>query len=193
MTEGLERGAPSTVALARPARLRLTARYALTYCGIAAVLFSVYAFPFELFGAQEDWLTGYLAMHAHIAGAVLGLFDDGVAVAGTYIHGRYPLQIVRNCDAAEINILFASAVLAFPARFGRRLGSLALGVCVLVAANILRICCLYFIGVHAPGWFKVAHEEIWPLLLVAFATLVFLRCVQFMQEGNVGLEPDIAR
>lgn len=166
---------------ATPDTPRLGLRFALTYAGIAAVLFSIYAFPFELFGAQEDWLTGYLAAYAQMAGALLWLLDQGVAVSGTFIHGRFPLQIVRNCDAAEINILFASAVLAFPTPFKRRMLPLAAGVSSLVAANVLRICSLYFVGVHAPGWFKVAHEEIWPLLLVVFAALVFLRSAQYMQ------------
>jgi hypothetical protein len=36
----------------------LPLRFALTYAAIAALLFSVYAFPYELFGGRSDWLSG---------------------------------------------------------------------------------------------------------------------------------------
>src|SRR5260221_7115788 len=100
---------------------RLGLRFAIAYAALATVLFSVYAFPFELFGARADWLSGYLAAYARMAGTVLHWFESGIVVSGTLIEGRFSLQIVRNCDAIEINILFASAVLAFPAPIKRRL------------------------------------------------------------------------
>jgi exosortase/archaeosortase family protein len=160
---------------------RLGLRFALTYAAIAAVLFAIYAFPFELFGAQHDWLDGYLQMFARLAGGVLGLVDHGVSVSGTQINGRFPLQIVRNCDAAEINILFGSAVLAFPSTVKRRLLCLSVGLPLLIAVNVLRICSLYFVGVHRVAWFKTLHEEVWPLVLVGAATLLFLRATRYLQ------------
>jgi exosortase/archaeosortase family protein len=160
---------------------RLGLRFAVTYCAIAALLFTIYAFPFELFGARQDWLTGYLAAYARMAGALLWVFDRGVVVTDTFINGRFPLQIVRNCDAIEINILFASAVLAFPAPWERRIPALLLGLLGLVAVNVLRICCLYFVGVYRPDWFSAAHEEVWPLLLVAIAVVAFWLAASHMQ------------
>jgi exosortase/archaeosortase family protein len=159
----------------------LGARFALTFAVIAALLFSIYAFPFELFGAEHDWLEGYLELFARLAGGALRLVDHGVSVSGTLISGRYPLQIVRNCDAAEINILFGSAVLAFPAPARHKALSLVAGLGLLVAANVLRICCLYFIGVYRASWFKVAHEEVWPLILVGLAAFSFLRAARYLE------------
>src|SRR5690349_17170092 len=95
-----ENDEPGAIALAR----RLGPRFALTYGAIAAVLFGIYAFPFELFGARGDWLTGYLTAYARLAGALLRCFEPNVVVEGTTIYGRFVLQIVRNCDAADVNI-----------------------------------------------------------------------------------------
>ena len=153
---------------------RLGLRFAVTYVLIAGVLFSIYGFPFELFGARSDWLTPYLEAYARLAGGALQLFDPRVSVSGSRIDGRFALQIVRNCDAIEIKILFASAVLAFPAPLLRRGIVLLRGLAILVAANVLRIMCLYYIGVYSAGSFAVAHEEILPLLLVAITALLFL-------------------
>jgi exosortase H (IPTLxxWG-CTERM-specific) len=164
---------------------RLGLRFALLYAGIAGVLFGVYAFPFELFGATEDWLHGYLAGYARLAGTVLSVFDASVNVNDTVIQGRYPLQIVRNCDAADVNILFVSAVLAFPAPWRRKLAPLALGMAALVVANVTRICSLYYLGVADPAWFHTAHEEVWPLLLVAFTAGLFLICMRYFERSAV--------
>ena len=152
----------------------------MRYLMLAGCLLGVYAFPTELFGAQSDWLSGYLATYARLAGSVLHLFDASVTVSGTLIQGRYPLQIVRNCDASEIMILLVSAILACPGAPLRRAGMAAVGVVAVVVVNVLRICSLYYVGVYRPNWFKPAHEEIWPLFLVVFASALFLLSVRFL-------------
>ena len=169
---------------------RLGIRFAATYAIIAGVLFAIYGFPFELFGVRSDWLTGYLEAYARLAGAVLHLFDPQVTVSGTRIDGRFALQIVRNCDAIEINILFASAVLAFPAPLLRRGVVLLRGLLILVAANVLRITCLYYIGAYSADWFVVAHEEVMPLLLVAITAVLFLLSVRKL-TGTLASAPPL--
>jgi exosortase/archaeosortase family protein len=166
--------------------VKLGARFALRYALFGGVLFALYAFPFELLGVEHDPLEGYLRFFAQLAGGALHLVDQGVSVTGTLINGRYPLQIVRNCDAAEINILFASAVSAFPAPVSRKLLALLVGLTLLVTANVTRICSLYFVGVHHASWFKPMHEEVWPLALVAIAALLFLRVARYLSSEPAG-------
>lgn len=160
---------------------RLRLGFGLRFAAIAGLLFTVYAFPFELFGAKQDWLEGYLAAYARLAGGALGLVERGLVVDGTYIQGRFAMQIVHNCDAADVNILFISALLAFPGAWKAKAVLLLGGVAALVAANVLRICSLYYVGVFAPERFKVVHEEVWPLLLVVFTVAVFLACVRRLE------------
>ena len=163
--------------------------FLLRFVVIGGLAFSLYAFPFELFGFKQDWLSGYLEAYARLAGGVLRLFEPKLVVVGNRIEGRFPLEIVRTCDAAEICIMFATAVLAFPAPWRSKLIALGAGLPCLVAANIARICCLYFLGVYRPSWFKVGHEEVWPLLLVVFAAFVFQRSVRFMTKPKDSLAP----
>ena len=108
----------------------------------------------------------------------------GIVVTGNRIDGRFSLQIVRNCDAIEVDILFASAILAFPAPIARRLLALLGGLLPLVLLNIARICVLYFIGVHWPGWFAVAHEEILPLVLIVCTALIFLVWARYLTPSS---------
>ena len=163
------------------------AGFLLRFTTIGGAAFGLYAFPFELFGVKQDWLSFYLAAYARLAGALLKLFEGDVVVNGNTIQGRFPLQIVRTCDAAEISILFATAVLAFPAPWRSKLVALLVGLPCLVAANLLRICTLYFIGTIRPNWFKVSHEEVWPLVLVAFAAFAFARAARFMTRPQANL------
>jgi exosortase/archaeosortase family protein len=155
-------------------------RFAVRYALVAAALFAVYGFPFESFGASGDWLHGYLAGYAKLAGAVLATFDSSVRVEDTQILGRYPLAIVRNCDAADVHILFVSAVVALPGPWRRKVGPLMLGAALLAAVNVGRICSLYLIGVAFPSWFRVAHEEAWPLLLMALTVALFVGCARHL-------------
>jgi len=168
---------------------RLGLRFAVSYALIAGVLFSIYGFPFELFGAKTDWLTHYLEAYARLAGGVLQLFDPQVTVSGSRIDGRFALQIVRNCDAIEINILFASAVLAFPAPLLRRGAVLLRGLLILVGVNVLRIAGLYCIGAYSARWFVIAHEEIMPLILVTITALLFLLSVRTLAGRPVSPPP----
>ena len=169
-----------------PLGTRSATRFAVKYSLIAAMLFAIYAFPFDLFGAERDWLSGYLAGYARLAGTVLGWVEPGIVVTGAHIDGRFPMEIVRNCDAIEINILFASAVLAFPAGWSRKVRALLVGLSALVVLNVLRISALYFVGVHAPARFAVVHEQVFPLLLVLAATLTFLGCARYLREDPRG-------
>jgi exosortase/archaeosortase family protein len=154
-------------------------------------LFGVYAFPYQEAGLSEAWFEHYLSWHARAAGAVLAGLESvfsshvTVQVQGAVIGGRYPLEIVKNCDAIEILILFAAAVLAFPASLRQRAWGLALGLPALVLLNLLRICTLYFIGAHAPERFDTFHVEVWPLCLVAATTLLFLGYARWTQNAAV--------
>lgn len=159
-------------------------RFAFGFFAIAGLLFAAYAFPYKENGISEAAFERYLELYTQAAGAVLRIIEPHVVVQGTEIVGRFPLRIVKNCDAIEINILFMAATLAFPAPWKRRLVGVLVGLPVLVMLNILRICTLYFIGIHAPSSFETFHLEIWPLLMVGATTLVFLVYVHWAQRRS---------
>src|SRR5262245_23072748 len=110
-------------------------RFVLTFAAIALVLFAIYCFPYAPGSAGQRWLYADLKGYAWLAGAVLGVFERGITLQGTLISGQTTLEIARNCDAFEVNTLFASAVLASPARWSARCVGLVLGVAALVTAN----------------------------------------------------------
>jgi exosortase/archaeosortase family protein len=165
--------------------------FALRYALIAGVGFVAYGFPYAESGISERGFELYLQAYARVVGTVLGWFEPGLVVHGTHLVGRFPLEIAKNCDAAEANILLASALLAFPAPIARRIMALAIGVMLLALLNVVRISSLYFIGLHARSWFDAAHLELWPLVLIGFAAVEFLLLARWLLDQRV--MPDVAR
>lgn len=170
---------------------RTALRFAASFAGIALVLFAIYCFPYAPGSLGARWLRGYLEAYAHMAGGVLGVFEHGVTVHGTLISGKTTLEIARNCDAIEVNTLFTSAVLAFPARCKARLLGVTAGLAALVAANLIRIVSLYYLLAYAPSWFETAHLELWPLVLVAAATVTFLGWIRWQRSDPVAGTPSL--
>ena len=148
--------------------------FLLRFTVIAGVLSSLYAFPYAPEAAINGFIARYLEVYATAAGAVVRLFDPAVRVSGAEIFGRYSLSIVKDCDAMDVNILLAAAVISFPASAGRRAVGIVAGLVLVMLANLTRICALYFIGSAAPRAFEFAHRELFPLILVVLAGTFFL-------------------
>ena len=71
-------------------------------------------------------------------------------------------------------LLFACAVLAFPATPRRKLTGLVLGFLAIEALNLVRVVSLFWIGRHHPSLFASWHTVIWQSIVVLFGVLFFL-------------------
>ena len=163
-------------------RNRASLRFGIVFASLASVLFVAYCFPYEKNGPSETFFQWYLRGYARLAGGLLSILEPSIKVAGNQINGRFSIAIVKNCDAMEVNILFVSAMLAFPAPWSRRLSATLFGLVILIAANLIRICSLYYIGIYAQGAFELAHIELFPLLLVVTAVLEFMLWTNWMAK-----------
>jgi len=149
--------------------LRPAVRFVIRAAVLSALLYGVVYFPYRSENLVVQLLSAYLRSLAAASGALISLFDASAAARGTSIDGRFPLEIVLDCSAADAQALFLGAVLAFPASWrGKALGALA-GIVGLNVINVARIAFLYFIGVHWPAAFHTLHEEVIQILLVLVA------------------------
>jgi exosortase/archaeosortase family protein len=158
----------------RTTRITTGLRFALVFASLSAALLSLYYFPYDDHGPIKPLIDSLLHGHAASAGFVLRLFQPDVRVAGNEILGAYPLRIVRTCDAMDVEILLASALVAWPAPWRRRLASIAVGVVLVYLVNVLRICSLYYVGLRFPASFETAHLEVWPALILLLAVGYFV-------------------
>ena len=167
--------------MAEPDVRRARLRFALVFAATGGALLTLYSFPYAEHGVREDWFVRYLALYARLAGLVLRVFDSGVRVVGNDIVGRVSLTVAKNCDAMDVTLLFAAAVVAFPASWRRRLVGIAAGVAALTVVNVLRIASLYFVDLRWPSAFETIHAEVWPLAIVVLAASAFLAWSRWAQ------------
>lgn len=95
------------------------------------------------------------------------------AVARSLVSASARVNVVRGCDGLDAMLLYAAAVLAFPAPLRSRLPALALGALAIHAASVARLAAAYLIVRDAPAWFGVVHGLIAPLAVVLAGALVF--------------------
>jgi len=119
---------------------------------------------------QARALPPYLRLSAQMASAVCNGFGQHTrAVAQTISSNRFSINISFGCDASESAVLFAAAVLAFPAPLRRKIPGIVLGVVILAAVNLVRIASLFLVGVYFPNALDWMHREVWPAVFIMLA------------------------
>jgi exosortase family protein XrtM len=85
------------------------------------------------------------------------------------------IALLRGCDGVEAWLLLASALLVFPAPWGRRLLGVAVGAALVFGLNLIRIVTLFHLVRFKPDWFEVAHGLVWQtLMMVAVGWFVWI-------------------
>jgi exosortase H (IPTLxxWG-CTERM-specific) len=119
----------------------------------------------------EPWTVA----NASAAAGLTRLFGmDAGADGMTLTSGTATLSVKKGCNGVEAVIILASAVLAFPAPWGRRVLGLLLGAVAVFGFNILRLVNLLVVAVHFPDQLELFHVYIWQTLIVLIAFGIFI-------------------
>jgi exosortase/archaeosortase family protein len=161
-------------------------RFAFLFAVIAGSLLAVYYFPRTNEDLLERWTASYLWLYTRAVGTILYVFDPHVTAHGNIVSGPFTMRIVKSCDAMEANILFASAILAIRAPWWRKGIALVAGLAALTACNLVRLVFLYWAGVYVSSAFDFLHYDVWPLVLVVFATLDFVLWMRWARGASAG-------
>lgn len=125
----------------------------------------------------EDVLRGFTEGAVIIFVSWLGLAaspqHDGIVLFQRH-SAVYTYQIVKECAALNVLLMFSAAVFAYRLDLRRRLVGVAIGVVALIVANVLRLVSLAMVGVHRPGWFSPMHDVGWPLFQIGGVVLLTL-------------------
>jgi len=145
-------------------------RFGLSFAVLMGAYYAIAATPWF-----DHLLNRLLHWNALVSGAALNLLGQGTVTTDTFIRSaHFSVNIRRGCDAVEPVWYFSAAILSFPARPGQKLAGIAAGAVLICAANVLRIVSLFLIGVYFPRSFGIAHLEIWPALLILFASCLWI-------------------
>lgn len=142
------------------------------------LLFGVYLVVFT-FGLDlsivQKLVTPWTEANAVAATAVTGLFGYDSRAEGMMMYaGGTSLSVAHGCNGVHAVLIFASAVLAFPVRWSRRLIGLAAGIVVIFGFNIIRLINLLLVAIHYPARLELFHIYIWQTLIVLLAFGTFL-------------------
>ncbi len=147
-------------------------RFALTYLLLMGVFFFIIGFaPLQRI---IDVNGGYTRGVVTVTSWVLRIANIPATCQGSII--RLPsiaLDVKFGCNGLEAVMIYAVAIIAFPASGRRKLAGIALGFVILQAVNILRIAGLAYAGVRFPGIFEYLHIYVAQGMMIAVALAVF--------------------
>lgn len=92
------------------------------------------------------------------------------------------------CNGLEAVMIYSIAVMAYPARWRKKLVGIIAGLLIIQIANFLRIAMLVYAGIHLKRLFDYIHVYIAQGLMIALALGVFfmyLRYANARQEAHV--------
>jgi exosortase/archaeosortase family protein len=129
--------------------------------------------PVRVFG----WFT---ALVASVVQSLLGLSGIEASRAGAflYVPGSFRYEIALGCTGLLPVAVLIVAILASPGSGAAKRRGVLVAVPVVLAVNLLRLVHLFYVGVHSPGLFALAHSVLWEgaMVLVTFAAwLVWMR------------------
>ena len=140
----------------------------LLYLFLVSLLFSLGGLHQRL-GPLQQLMASVVAAGAKAMGADATGSGSVIRLPGT------ALEINHECTGVFVLVVYASFVVAYPARWGQRLSGIATGAAVLMGINVARLIALAVIASRSPAWFGYFHEYFFQGLFIAL--LAFLASI----------------
>lgn len=156
-------------------------RFAFTYLILMSIFFFLIGFtPFQkIVDINGLYTRGVVATTAWL------LVRTGIPCTheGSIIQlPSIALDVKFGCNGLEAVMIYAVAVLAFPASWRKKLVGIAAGFVVLQVLNIFRIAGLGFSGVRFPSLFEYIHIYIAQGMMIAVALGVFFVYLNYARK-----------
>jgi exosortase H (IPTLxxWG-CTERM-specific) len=129
----------------------------------------------SLNAVDRVFVVPFTAQVAKVSGWLLDVIGQDVTMRGTQIVSpRFAVDIKNGCNGLETVVVFASAVLAFPAAWRTKLLGLVGGIAAIQVINLVRVVALFLTGAYFPSFFDSSHTVVWQSIVVACGVLLFL-------------------
>lgn len=160
---------------------RLVLRFSFIF-GVLLVLF----YSLTSGATYDSILAVYLNDSARLSSLILNRFGEPSFVSGLTIESsQFAFTVQRGCDALEPSWFFSAAIVAFPARFMRKILGILLGVTLLNLANLFRIANLFWVGSYHPSLFDMIHVQLWPAGFIILSILIWTGWVAWTRQDDV--------
>ncbi len=135
----------------------------------------------------DSFRNGFTGLTAKLVSACYSPGGAETNASGNLITGAgIALLVIEECTGAYEMIIFAAAVLAFPAGWRKKELGILLGLPLLYAINILRMLLLAYIQAHgSPELFDFMHIYFWQATLILMILGVFILWIKLAVYRNV--------
>ena len=149
-------------------------KFALGFIACAAGLFAIYQY------AEATHRFGVVnSMNASLCTAVLNLLGFDATCSGTSVQlANGGMDIISECSAIYVAILFTAGVVAFPTSARARLLGLGLGLPIIFVINIVRLASLGAVIRYRPDLLPLFHEYLWQVFFILVVAGLYLLWIE---------------
>jgi len=144
-------------------------RFIFTYLCLMAIFVLIMSFaPLQnRIGSYSDYVVYVVAVVLKITGLPAVCRGDIINLP------NISLQVNFGCNGLEAVMLYAAAVIAFPAPWRKKTTGLAGGLILIQVFNVLRICLLAYSGLHYRQLFDIIHIYIAQGMSIIVSLVIF--------------------
>ena len=147
-------------------------RFLITYIALIIAFFFITSFkPVLKIIDVNGFFTQFVVI---VASNILCFVHDQCVAHGSVITlPTLSLDVGAACSGLDAVIMYAVGVLAYPARWQKKVIGVAAGFLIIQTANMLRIVLLSYIGIYMKGIFEFIHIYIAQGIMIALALGIF--------------------
>lgn len=144
--------------------------------------------PTAWLGFRDEVMGGsLLAMRSLTARLVTGVLNglglDATLAGSAVLHtSGFGMEISRGCTGFVGAALLTVALATYPADRRARLMGLAVCPAAFLVVNLARLVTLFYVGVHQPGVFHVAHAIVGEVVMVAAVVSLWIGWKHWAEE-----------
>lgn len=129
---------------------------------------------------------GYSNAIVIVTAKVLGIFGiDPITYQGTLLHlPSISLDVAFGCNGLEAVMIYAVAVITFPATWEKKLIGFIGGFLVIQVLNLIRIVVLAYAGVYHRDLFDLIHIYVAQGVMIAVALGTFVLYLSYLSHGQ---------
>ena len=129
---------------------------------------------------------GYSNAIVIVTAKILGIFGiDPITYQGTLLHlPSISLDVAFGCNGLEAVMIYAVAVITFPATWEKKLIGLIGGFLVIQVLNLIRIVALAYAGVYHRDLFDLIHIYVAQGVMIAVALGTFVLYLSYLSHGQ---------
>jgi exosortase H (IPTLxxWG-CTERM-specific) len=149
----------------------LAMRFTLLFVAYIVAGNILFAIPWIELHLVDPWTR----LNASASAALATMLGARTSAEGTLVHsGSATLNIEQGCNGLHALLILLGAILAFPAKPGRRVAGVVMGTIAILGFNLIRLLNLILVARYFPARLELFHVYIWQTLIVVIAFLLFL-------------------